>query len=329
MRSTLDQRTARSDVGVGRRLGRLRPVGPQAAIAGMLAASLASTATAAEPAPLVLIASLSRAPPKASVMVMLMRQGPAAGQPVVVRGPAGSQLWAASADGKCDPRAPTVTQSLQVPADAPDAFAMCFTMTSAGAAAQLIATAKSGEGFIAAVSSPIEIAQAPERPSIWANPVLAALLSAAVGFAFGLASSWFQTWYDAWKQGKAVGRDAQKFIAETFFPELRRNADHLFKYLTATPEQRQELSGKSLEAPRITEALTGERFLDLCAYFTSISRRELSGVLRTYDKDLSGFNRWANRLAKEIPENRETREQELLAKRLQKTLTTMKISPVS
>lgn len=290
----------------------------------LLLAGVSALASGAEPAPLVLLSTVAKAPPDTGIMVLLARNGAAKGRPIIVRGPTGSRLWAAPEDGTCNVLPAAAGALLQVAAAAPDTLPLCFSNSVAGISVQLVATTADAQTALMGVSTPIQLAQSP-RITFWSNPAVTTILSAAVGFAFGLASSWFQTWYDAWKQNRVVRRDAQKFIAESLFPELRKNGEALSEYLTSSRELRQAKSTTKLSAPKITEALGAGRFVKLSEYFTVISQRELTQTLRAYDKDLSSFNRLADRLAALNAQERDTAEQEVVAKRLHSYLSTMQV----
>jgi hypothetical protein len=291
----------------------------------LLLAFASAVGSAAEPPPLVLFSTVAKAPPDTGIVVLLARTGGAKGRAVILRGPTGSAMWAAPEDGNCNGLPASARATLQVPATAPDSLPFCFSNSLAGVSVQLVATTADAQPPLTGVSTPIQLAQSP-RTAFWSNPAVTTLLSAAVGFVFGLASSWFQTWYDAWKQNRVIRRDAQKFIADSLFPELRKNGELLSGYLTATPEERKAKSIIKLSAPKITEGLGAERLVKLSEYFTVISKLELTQTLRNYDRDLTSFNRMADRLSSFRVEERDTAEQMLVAKRLHSYLSTMYIA---
>ena len=294
--------------------------------AGILVAATAihGAATAVEPLPaLELVGATARLAPGASSLLLVVRRDDAAGKAFSLLAPEGASLWLADADGTCG-RSSGQTATLNLPADSANPALVCFSMKTLANGVRVMATLTSGNTVYSA-TQPFDIGE-PPSDSIWDKPGVSVILSALVGFLFGLGSSWFQAWFDTWKESRNARTDAQKFIADSLFPELREHATALAKYLSADPAELQRLCVTNLKVPQITAALSGDRLVGLTSYFASVSRRALKTELDAYDKGLTAFNRWADRLGTAAAGARDPGEQKLVAEKLYRSLKNWKIA---
>lgn len=295
-------------------------------IAGILFAATAVRGTAApiEPPPaLELSSTTTRVAPGATALVLVVRRDDAAEKATALRAPDGAGLWLANAEGTC--RKPSdLKATLNLAADSPNPALVCFSMKTAATGVRLVATVSAGNSVYAGAQT-FDVAE-PPSDSVWEKPGFSVILSALVGFLFGIGSNWLQVWFDTWKESRSSRSDAQKFIAETLFPELREHATALAKYLAANAAELQSLCIRNLKVPQITAALSGDRLVGLISYFSSVSKRMLKAELETYDDNLSAFNRWADRLSQDAANARDPAEQKLVAEKLYQALKGWKIA---
>lgn len=298
----------------------------RAALGIMVAACVCRTALPANeskaPSELEVLTSTSEAEPKDSVRAIVARRGQVthAAITLIVEPPA--IVYPAANDQSCK----TVTQgsqTLALAANAPDPLVVCLSAPRDGKS-RLLATAVGADGSVqTAQSDTIRFAQ----KSIGSNPALMALLTAAIGFIFGLGSSWFSAFTETYRNRRKTRAEAEKFLAETFYPEIRNHARAIAQYRSSADAARKNLAANPLPQTAATVAYSDDRFAQLAQYFASLRSQSLKDRLVAYDASTQNFNNEANRLLGTAAVARDTTQQDANAAALQRELTALGFLP--
>jgi hypothetical protein len=253
-----------------------------------------------------------------SVLVMVTRHAAVSRSSVTVLAESPASMTLVERNGACS-SSEAGLHSLIVAADLPNPLVVCLWSAKSVRTRVLVSATGTDGAIHAAQSDAIDFTET----SIGNNPVLMALLSATIGFVLGLGSTWYSAFTEAWRNKQKARADTQQFIVETLFPEIREHAKAIETYLTAPPAQRRTLAVKTLAATAGTEAYSQARLSRLSDYFAYLRKKTLQERLSVYDKVANEFNDEADRLNRQVPDARDTSNQDAIATKLRTLLKAM------